>query len=42
MITREDVKGELVKIGAGDGGLGEVEDEEAEMARMLDEKVGET
>jgi hypothetical protein len=44
MITRSDIRGELVKmgkkVGNGNGSSGEVEDEEAEMARMLDEKVG--
>jgi hypothetical protein len=43
MITREDVKGELEKMGRvlgnGNGAAGIVEDEEAEMARMLDAKV---
>jgi hypothetical protein len=47
MITRSDVRAELVKMGKavgngnGNGSSGEVEDEEAEMARMLDEKVAE-
>lgn len=41
MITREGVKGELIKMGrgAGNGMEVEVEDEEAAMARMLDGKV---
>jgi hypothetical protein len=41
MVTREDVKGEFGKMGMVLGnGKGGVEDEEAEMARMLDAKVG--
>lgn len=49
MITRSDVRGELDRIGGGifnvnsngNESIAEVEDEEAEMARMLDEKVSE-
>lgn len=40
MVRREDVRGELGRRGIGNGSVGEVEDEEAEMARLLDEKVG--
>lgn len=42
MITREDIRSELGKIGQGLGNGNEsmVEDEEAEMAKMLDAKVG--
>jgi len=41
MVTRRDVGEELERRGIGAGlGNGEVEDEEAEMARLLDEKVG--
>ena len=40
MISRSDVREELVRMGKVVGnGNGQVEDEEAEMARMLDEKV---
>lgn len=39
MITRSDVRRELAKIGTGEGNE-RVEDEEAEMARLLDEKSG--
>ena len=43
MLTREDVRGELGKMGRmlGSWNGRVVEDEEAEMARMLDSKVGE-
>lgn len=42
MVTRRDVRDEMGKSGAGNGnGTGSVvEDEEAEMNRLLDEKVG--
>jgi hypothetical protein len=41
MITRADIRGEMEKMGMalGSGGTAEVEDEEAEMARLMDEKV---
>jgi hypothetical protein len=39
MISRDDVRGELRKLGNENENV-EMEDEEAEMARMLDEKVG--
>ncbi len=41
MITRADVRGEVKKLGksVGNGNGTVVDDEEAEMARMLDEKV---
>ncbi|KAL3419889.1 cyclin domain-containing protein [Phlyctema vagabunda] len=39
MITRADISHELKKTGLSSGGPDEVEDEEAEMARMLDAKV---
>ncbi|TVY30285.1 Cyclin-L2 [Lachnellula hyalina] len=39
-ISREDINGELVKLGVNIGNGGQVEDEEAQMARLLDEKVG--
>lgn len=44
MIMREDVRGELKRLGIGkelgNGNGHEAEDEEAEMARLMDEKVG--
>ncbi|KIN07768.1 hypothetical protein OIDMADRAFT_151590 [Oidiodendron maius Zn] len=44
MISRSDVRRELGKIGNrmgnGRSGFGEAQDEEAEMARLMDEKVG--
>lgn len=40
MITRQEVRGELSKMGKVLKNPNEVEDEEAEMARMLDAKVG--
>ena len=42
MISRELVKEEMVRLGVGNGieRGGEVEDEESEMSRMLDVKVG--
>ena len=44
MITRSDIREELMKQGAGlgsrNGNGNVVEDEEVEMARMMDEKVG--
>lgn len=40
MITREDINGEMKKLGNGHGNKMVVEDEETEMARMLDEKIG--
>ncbi|KAE8444837.1 hypothetical protein EG329_014192 [Mollisiaceae sp. DMI_Dod_QoI] len=42
MISRSDVREEVKKLGIGNGNgeKTEVEDEEAEMSRMLDEKVG--
>lgn len=44
MITRSDISEALVKmgkvIGNGNGSSAALEDEEAEMAQMLDEKVG--
>lgn len=40
MISRGDVREELVLMGFDEGKEGKVEDEEAEMARLLDEKVG--
>ena len=40
MITRRDVRDEMGKMAGGNGnGTGAVEDEEAEMNRLLDEKV---
>jgi cyclin L len=38
-VSRQDVRGELVRLGVGVRNGGQVEDEEAEMARLLDEKV---
>ena len=44
MITRSDVKRELGKMGSGlgngQGSLEEAHDEEAEMAMLMDEKLG--
>jgi hypothetical protein len=43
MLTREDVREEMRRLGVGNGignGNGTAEDEEAEMARMLDAKAG--
>jgi cyclin L len=40
MISREMVREELKRMAVGNGQGAEVEDEESEMARMLDEKVG--
>ena len=43
MVTRRDVREEMGKLGGGNGngnGNAVIEDEEAEMNRLLDEKVG--
>lgn len=40
MPTRSDIRDELNMLGVGHGGANYVEDEEAEMARLMDQKVG--